>query len=150
MLSLISLFQILETRFSGLPIFIIILSEIIVVSPPPLTSLTLSKTRFGWSRAAQDAFDRLKGLFTSAPIIITPDPEKQFIVEVDASDVGVGAILSQRSSLDDKVHPCAFYCGSLESFTYLLTIFFFEEEEEEEELVLFKVSINEFSGNTLL
>ncbi len=75
----------------------------------PLTFLTSSKTRFAWFEAAQGAFDQLKGLFTSAPILITPDPEKQFIVEVDASDVGVGAILSQRSSLDDKIHPCAFY-----------------------------------------
>ncbi len=75
-----------------------------------LTSLNSSKTRFSWSGAAQGAFGRLKGLFTSAPILITPDPEKQFIiVEVDASDVGVGAILSQHSSLDDKVHLCAFY-----------------------------------------
>ncbi len=79
----------------------------------PLTFLTSSKTRFAWSEAAQGAFDRLKGLFTSAPILITPDPEKQFIVEVDASDVGVGAILSQRSSLDDKIHPCAFYSHRL-------------------------------------
>ncbi len=81
----------------------------------PLTTLTSSKTRFSWSGAAQDAFERLKGLFTSAPILITPDPEKQFIVEVDASDVGVGAILSQRSSLDNKVHPCAFYSHRLSS-----------------------------------
>ncbi len=79
----------------------------------PLTFLTSSKTRFAWSEAAQGAFDRLKGLFTSAPILITPDPEKQFIVEVDASDFGVGAILSQRSSLDDKIHPCAFYSHRL-------------------------------------
>ncbi len=81
----------------------------------PLTTLTSSKTRFSWSRAAQDAFERLKGLLTSAPILITPDPERQFIVEVDASDVGVGAILSQRSPLDNKVHPCAFYSHRLSS-----------------------------------
>ncbi len=74
----------------------------------PLTTLTSSKTRFSWSGAAQDAFERLKGLFTSAPILITPDPERQFIVEVDASEVGVGAILSQRSSLDNKVHRAPF------------------------------------------
>ncbi len=82
----------------------------------PLTALTSSKTRFSWSGAAQDAFDaRLKGLFTSAPILITPDPERQFIAEVDASDVGVGAILSQSSPLDNKVHPCAFYSHRLSS-----------------------------------
>ncbi|KAG1927055.1 retrotransposable element [Pimephales promelas] len=79
----------------------------------PLTALTLSKTRFVWSGNAQDAFDHLKRLFTSAPILITPDPKRQFIVEVDASEIGVGAVLSQRSSQDDKVHPCAFYSHRL-------------------------------------
>ncbi len=117
-LSLIGLFQILESRFSGfwgLPIITVALSETLFVSPAPLASLTSSKTRFDWSGAAQDVFDRLKGLFTSAPILITPDPEKQFIVEVAAFDVGVGAILLQRSSLDDNVHPCAFYSHRLSS-----------------------------------
>uniref|UniRef100_A0A9J7YQW1 Gypsy retrotransposon integrase-like protein 1 n=1 Tax=Cyprinus carpio carpio TaxID=630221 RepID=A0A9J7YQW1_CYPCA len=79
----------------------------------PLTALTSSKSKFAWSETAQDAFDRLKMLFTSAPILITPDPERQFIVEVDASEIGIGAVLSQRSSQDDKVHPCAFYSHRL-------------------------------------
>lgn len=30
------------------------------------------------------------------------------MVEVDASDLGVGAVLSQRSVEDGKLHPCAF------------------------------------------
>ena len=38
-----------------------------------------------------------------------PDPEQQFVVEVDTSDVGVGAVLSQRSAIDQKLHPCAFF-----------------------------------------
>ena len=42
-----------------------------------------------------------------------PDPERQFIVEVDASNTGVGAVLSQRSAGDSKVHPCAFYSHRL-------------------------------------
>ncbi len=79
----------------------------------PLTALTLTRSRFTWSNAAQEAFDRLKRLFTSAPILITPDTSRQFIVEVDASNVGVGAVLSQRSSQDDRVHPCAFFSHRL-------------------------------------
>ncbi len=81
----------------------------------PLTVLTSIRSHFTWSEVAQNAFDHLKRLFTSAPILITPDPTRKFIVEVDASDVGVGAILSQRSSRDDKVHPCAFFSHCLTS-----------------------------------
>lgn len=58
-----------------------------------MTALTSIKSCFDWLEAAQDAFDRLKRLFTSVPFLITPDPKRQFIVEVDASDVGVGAVL---------------------------------------------------------
>ncbi len=54
----------------------------------PLTALTSISSHFTWSEVAQNAFDHLKRLFTSAPILITPDPTRQFIVEVDASDVG--------------------------------------------------------------
>ena len=46
-------------------------------------------------------------------ILIHPDSEKQFIVEVDASNVGVGSFLSQCSAGDNKVHPCAFYSHPL-------------------------------------
>ncbi|KAJ0059379.1 hypothetical protein NL108_016159 [Boleophthalmus pectinirostris] len=54
-----------------------------------------------------------KKLFTTAPILRVPDPERQFVVEVDASDVGVGAVLSQRASDDCKLHPCAFFSRRL-------------------------------------
>ena len=52
-------------------------------------------------------------MFASTPILINPDPENQLIVEVDASNIGVGAVLSQRSSRDAKVHPCAFFSHRL-------------------------------------
>lgn len=75
----------------------------------PLTALTSAKSHFVWSEKPQCTFEHLKRLFTSTPILISPDPESQFIIEVDVSDVGVGAVLSQRSALDHKVHPCAFF-----------------------------------------
>ncbi len=79
----------------------------------PLTDLTSTKKRFCWSTQAQTAFESLKSRFISAPILNTPDPSRQFIVEVDASEVGVGAILSQRSSSDERIHPCAFFSHRL-------------------------------------
>ena len=68
----------------------------------PLTTLTSTKVPFRWSSEAEAAFVALKARFSTAPILIMPNPEKQFILEVDASDTGAGAVLSQRSS-DGKV-----------------------------------------------
>ncbi|XP_036408034.1 myosin heavy chain, fast skeletal muscle-like [Megalops cyprinoides] len=59
------------------------------VHAAPLTALTSTATRFLWSEAAQRAFDALKSCFTSAPVLTVPDPSRQFVVEVDASDIGV-------------------------------------------------------------
>ena len=79
----------------------------------PLTALTSPSLTFRWSDAAEAAFAKLKSCFVSAPILVTPDRSRQFIVEVDASEVGVGAVLSQRASSDGKVHPCAYYSHRL-------------------------------------
>ncbi len=78
----------------------------------PLTALTSTKMTFRWSNAAEAAFTKLRCRFVSAPILRAPDPTRQFVVEVDASEVGVGAVLSQRATSDDKVHPCAFFFPS--------------------------------------
>ncbi|MCI4392739.1 hypothetical protein PGIGA_G00149220 [Pangasianodon gigas] len=74
----------------------------------PISALTKKSTcPFLWTREADKAFKNLKQCFSSAPILTLPDPTLPFIVEVDASDVAIGAILSQRST-DGKLHPCAF------------------------------------------
>jgi len=79
----------------------------------PLTRLTSVNIKFFWTPEANKAFLRLKALFTSAPILIQPDPDKQFIVEVDASDTGVGAVLSQTAGSNNILHPCAFFSRHL-------------------------------------
>lgn len=72
----------------------------------PFIALTSSKVPFRWNHMAEEAF---KARFTSAPILQIPDPTRQFIVEVDVSDVGVGAVLSQQSSTDQRLPLCAFF-----------------------------------------
>ncbi len=79
----------------------------------PLTALTSTRMTFRWSNAADAAFSKLKSCFVSAPILVAPDPSCQFVVEVNVSEVGVGAVLSQRSSADDKMHPCKFFSHRL-------------------------------------
>ncbi|KAI4899242.1 hypothetical protein NFI96_006039 [Prochilodus magdalenae] len=80
----------------------------------PLSALTRKQPGpFRWTDAAQEAFEELKRRLTSAPILHLPDPELPFEVEVDASEVGVGAILSQRSGQDQKLHPCAYFSHQL-------------------------------------
>ncbi|KAI2665690.1 Transposon Tf2-9 polyprotein [Labeo rohita] len=71
----------------------------------PLTALTSTKTAFRWSNAADVGFTRLKDCFVSAPILIAPDPSRQFVVEVDASEEGVGAGAPLRSSSPEPILP---------------------------------------------
>lgn len=61
----------------------------------PLTRLTSVNVTFCCSPEAHKAFLKLKQLFSSAPVLVQLDPSKQFIVEMDASDAGVRAVLPQ-------------------------------------------------------
>lgn len=80
----------------------------------PLTSLLKGATKvLRWTAEASSAFERLKSRFSQSPILRHPDPNSQFIVEVDASNTGVGAILSQRHGSPPKMHPCAYFSRKL-------------------------------------
>ena len=58
------------------------------------------------------AFDNLKRSLTSAPILAYPDYSKPFILEMDASPKGLGAVLSQRSD-DSTIRVIAYASRSL-------------------------------------
>ncbi len=82
----------------------------------PLTALVRKGTScLPWNEEATKAFSRLKQAFTSAPILHHPDPELPFVVEVDASSTGLGAVLSQRQGSPPKLYPCAYYSKKLSS-----------------------------------
>jgi hypothetical protein len=63
----------------------------------PITSLLKGgPVHLQWSVEAYRAFGHLRALFTSAPVLAHPDTFLAFIVEVDPSEAGIGAMLSQR------------------------------------------------------
>ncbi|XP_041434034.1 uncharacterized protein LOC121398794 [Xenopus laevis] len=76
----------------------------------PITALTKKGVDPSiWSAEAVEAFDLLKEAFISAPVLRHPDSSLPFIVEVDASEIGAGAVLSQQHPVSGKIHPCAFF-----------------------------------------
>lgn len=66
-----------------------------------------------WNTEATQAFKQLKDAFCTAPALRLPDSTLPFIVEVDASKTGVGAVLSQQYGAPSQVHPCAFFSRKL-------------------------------------
>ena len=62
----------------------------------PLHRLTRKGVHFKWDEECQRAFDLLKKLLTTAPVLAYPRLNEPFVLETDASISGLGAILSQR------------------------------------------------------
>ncbi len=80
----------------------------------PLTSMLRKKPKsLSWNPEARGAFQKLQEAFCTAPILTHPDPQLPFVVEVDASTTGVGALLSQHHGEPPRLHPCAFFSRKL-------------------------------------
>lgn len=61
----------------------------------PLHKLTEKHTKWEWTKEQQDAFEVLKGAVSSAPVLKFPVKGAPYILDTDASNVGIGAVLSQ-------------------------------------------------------
>ncbi|CAF4944880.1 unnamed protein product, partial [Rotaria socialis] len=64
-----------------------------------------------WSRGCTDAFEILKKRLTNAPIMNTPNFEQPFILELDACEYGVGAVLTQE--YEEKKYVIAYASRTL-------------------------------------
>ena len=73
----------------------------------PLTELTKKNNTFYWTDKHTKAFNQLKELLCTAPVLRYPDYEKEFTLTTDASNIGLGAVLSQEG------HPCCFISRTL-------------------------------------
>ena len=76
-----------------------------------LTSTGKKASPFAWSKEAEDSFNKLKECLITAPILSRPNYDLPFEVHTDASDYGVGALLTQ--TIDGVEHPIAYMSKSL-------------------------------------
>ncbi len=74
----------------------------------PLTRLTRKDVPFVWDAECQAAFETLKKAFTSDVILRHYDPDREIVVETDASDFVSGGILSQYDE-QGELHPIAYF-----------------------------------------
>jgi len=68
--------------------------------------------KWRWEGEEQTVFDELKKAFTTRPVLAAPDLDKEFRVEVDASNYATGGVLSMKCS-DDLWRLVAFISKSL-------------------------------------
>jgi len=78
----------------------------------PLTDLLGKSKKFMWTDLCQKAFDDVKAILTSRPVLTAPDYHKQFILSVDASDVGIGAVLAQNDG-HEMLRPVSYFSKKL-------------------------------------
>ena len=73
----------------------------------PLNQLLQKESRFEWTPAHQVAFEQLRDSLTEDILLAYPNFNEPFIVATDASNVGIGGVLSQM--IDGKEHLIAFF-----------------------------------------
>ena len=75
-----------------------------------------------WTDEGKRAFAEIKHFFTNPPILAYPNFTNIFILDTYASDLGDGAVLSQKGK-NDLEHPIAYYCQGFNKHdkNYLVT-----------------------------
>ena len=77
----------------------------------PLHRLTEKDKAFVWTHECDVAFHRLKQVMSQAPVLAYPTSEGAFVLDTDASNTGIGAVLSQKQGGEERV--IAYFSRSL-------------------------------------
>lgn len=80
----------------------------------PITDLLKGQKKgqpVSWTPEADSAFQEIKKMLTSTPILASADFNEQFCIICDASDTGVGGVLFQEN--DGLEHPIAYFSKTL-------------------------------------
>ena len=78
----------------------------------PINMFIRKDKKWQWEEAQQKAFNELKRIFTSRPVLAAPDLDKEFKIETNASNYATGGVLSMKCS-DKKWRLVAFISKSL-------------------------------------
>jgi len=78
----------------------------------PMNRLTRKDEKWKWGEEQQVAFEQLKAVFTTRPMLATPELDKEFRVEADASNFATGGVLSVKCD-DSLWRPVAFISKAL-------------------------------------
>jgi len=68
-----------------------------------MTTLLKKGRKWVWGPEQQNALEEVKRRLTTAPVLGCPDFDKTFVLHTDASDVGLGAVLSQDIEGQERV-----------------------------------------------
>jgi len=77
-----------------------------------MNMLTRKDVKWQWGAEQQQAFDKLKQVFTTKLVLVALDLDKEFRVEADTSNYITGEVLSIKCS-DEMWRPVAFISKSL-------------------------------------
>ncbi|KAI0992508.1 hypothetical protein K3495_g15677, partial [Podosphaera aphanis] len=80
----------------------------------PLTNLTKKDSPWKWGAEEEDAFKRLKTIFSSEPVLAQWDPDRKTILEADCSGYALGGCLSQMDQ-QGRLRPVAYFSKRLSS-----------------------------------
>jgi len=69
--------------------------------------LVRKEQKWKWKGEQKEAFERLKAVFTTEPILAIPDIDREMRVEANASDYAMGGVLSTKCE-NGKWRPVAF------------------------------------------
>ena len=78
----------------------------------PLVALTKKASMFHWGAPEQNAFEVLQQLLCSAPVLSYPNFDQHFTLQIDALDLGRGAVLTQKDGLGQE-HAISYASRSL-------------------------------------
>ena len=78
----------------------------------PTTATQIEQRTFEWMMKHQETFDALKEALSTAPVLSYPNFSREFILEIEASLNGLGAVLSQQGK-DGQIRVIAYASHSL-------------------------------------